>query len=113
VQGTQGTAGLTGPQGAQGPPGLAGLQYVTGIPLTLLKQTTGTATAMCPAGLNIISGGFTTAVPAGSNATPSAMRVFNSFFSGVNGWSVSATNTASGNNAALSLTAYAICALVQ
>jgi hypothetical protein len=89
------------------------LQYITGNPLTLLKQATGTALAACPSGLKVISGGFMTTVPPGSNASPVALEVFNSVFSGVNGWSVSATNTANGNNAALILTAYAICAFVQ
>jgi hypothetical protein len=92
---------------------MSGLQYITGSPLTLIKQTTGTATAACPAGLNIISGGYTTTVPVGSSANPSTMHVFSSVFAGLNSWSVTATNTTNSNNAALVLTAYAICALVQ
>ena len=92
---------------------MSGLQYITGSPLLLLKQTTGTATATCPAGLNVISGGYTTTVPPGSSATPSVMQVFSSVFSGVNAWSVTGTNNANSNSATLLLTAYAVCALVQ
>jgi hypothetical protein len=113
TQGAQGMQGTQGPAGPQGPPGLSGMQYITGSPLLLLKQTTGTATAACPAGLNIISGGFTTTVPAGSSASPFAMRIFSSVFSGVNAWSVTGTNDSNPNSATLLLTAFAVCALVQ
>ena len=89
------------------------MQYITGPPLTLPKQATGTATAVCPAGLNVISGGFTTTVPPGSNANANAMQVVNSVFSGLNTWSATATNTAFANNSPLVLTAYAVCAFVQ
>lgn len=68
LAGTQGPAGPQGPQGPQGIPGLAGLQYITGTPVTIGRQSTGTATAACPAGLKIIVGGYSTALPAGSNA---------------------------------------------
>jgi hypothetical protein len=110
TQGPQGPAGATGPQG---PPGLSGLQYITGSPLLLLKQATGTATATCPAGLNVISGGFTTSIPPGSSASTSAMQVISSLFSGSNAWSVTGTNTANSNSATLRLTAFAVCAFVQ
>ena len=105
--------GPAGPQGSQGPSGMSGLQYITGNPLLLLKQTTGTATASCPAGLNVISGGFTTTVPAGSSASPFAMQVFSSVFGGVNAWSVTGANNSNSNSATLLLTAFAVCALVQ
>jgi hypothetical protein len=41
------------------------------------------------------------------------MQVFSSIFSGMTGWSVSATNSSNSNSASLALTAYAICAIVQ
>jgi hypothetical protein len=90
------------------------LQYVTGIPLTLLKLATGTATATCPAGRNVIGGGYTTTVPSGSSAAQAFMQVFSSAYSGTTIWSVSGTNASVGNgNLNLVLTAYAICAIVQ
>jgi len=110
--GAQGPAGPQGPMGPQGPPGVSGLQYVTGPSLTLLKQTTGTFTATCPAGLKVLSGGFSTTVPAGSTAGAFDIRIFVSTFSGNNAWTVTAKNGASGNNASLVLTAYAVCAIV-
>jgi hypothetical protein len=111
--GPQGPQGPAGPQGPQGVPGLSGLQYVTGNPLTLSSQATGTAAAMCPAGLNVISGGYTTTVPNGSMANASDIRIFSSAFNGATGWSVSATNNARAQGASLVVTAYAVCATVQ
>ena len=111
--GPQGPAGPTGPQGPQGIPGLSGLQYITGIPLTLIRQETGTAIATCPAGLRVISGGYNTTVPAGSQADASDIQIFSSMFSGLTGWSVKAKNSAHPNEASLILTVYAICAAVQ
>jgi hypothetical protein len=92
---------------------MSGLQYIVGSPITLLKQTTGTATATCPAGLRVISGGYTTSVPTGSQADPFDIQVFSSVFSGITDWIVNAKNSAQPNNASLVLTAYAICAVVQ
>ena len=90
------------------------MQYITGTPLTLLKLTTGTAIATCPSGRNVIGGGFTATVPSGSSANPAFIQVFNSVNSGSTTWSVSATNAALGSgNRSLTLTAYAICAMVQ
>jgi hypothetical protein len=93
---------------------MSGLQYITGIPLTLLKLTTGTATATCPTGRNVIGGGYTTTVPSGSFAAQAFMQVFSSANSGMTIWSVSGTNASVGNgNLSLTLTSYAICAVVQ
>jgi hypothetical protein len=92
---------------------MSGLQYITGSPLTLARQATGTATATCPAGLRAISGGYATTVPTDSQADPSNIQIFSSIFSGTTGWSVSAKNSAQPNNASLVLTAHAICAVVQ
>jgi N-acetylneuraminic acid mutarotase len=111
--GPQGPQGPAGPQGPQGVPGLSGLQYVAGSPLTLSSQATGTATATCPAGLKVISGGYTTTVPNGSQANASDIRIFGSAFNGATGWSVGATNNARGNGASLVVTPYAVCATVQ
>ena len=112
--GPAGPTGATGAAGPQGVAGLSGLQYIAGTPATLLKLTTGTAIAMCPSGRSVIGGGSTTGVPAGSNANPAYMQVFNSVNSGSTSWSVSGTNAESGGgNRSLTLTAYAICAIVQ
>jgi hypothetical protein len=118
--GPQGPSGPAGPQGPQGPPGpqgasgISGLQYVTGAPLHLAKQTTGTTTATCPSGLKVIAGGYITTVPNASAADPGQMQVFSSANSGTTAWLVSATNNAAGSgNHKLILTAYAICAIAQ
>ncbi|MDX6303544.1 MAG: hypothetical protein QOI77_513, partial [Blastocatellia bacterium] len=112
-QGPQGPAGPMGPQGPQGAPGISGLQYVSGAPLTLAKQTSGMATVTCPIGLKIIGGGYTTTVPVGSGANSAFMQVFSSANSGSTVWSVSAANAAFGNgNQSLTLTARAMCANV-
>jgi hypothetical protein len=92
---------------------LSGLQYITGIPLTLIRQETGTAIATCPAGLKVISGGYNTTVPTGSQADASDIQIFSSMFSGLTGWSVRAKNSAHPNEASLILTVYAICAAAQ
>jgi hypothetical protein len=86
------------------------VQYVTGSPLTIAKHATATVTAVCPAGKNVIGGGFATSVPSGGNANPGLMQIFSSAAGGATSWSVSAYNDATG---ALILTAYAICAFVQ
>ena len=88
------------------------MQYITGIPLTLIKQETGTAIATCPAGLNVLSGGYNTTVPTGSQAEASDIQTFSSVFSGLTGWSASAKNNARLNSASLILTVYAICGIV-
>ena len=80
--------------------------------MTLSKQASGTAAAVCPAGLQVIGGGFNTTVPAGSTATPNLMQVFSSAPSGTTAWTVSATN-GTNKTADLTITAYAICAVVQ
>lgn len=112
--GPQGPAGATGPQGPQGAPGLSGLQFILGTPLILAKQTGGTAGVTCPAGLTVISGGYTTVVPAGSNSNSAFMQVFDSVNNGANGWQVSGLNASNGGgNRNLILTAHAVCAIVQ
>ena len=90
------------------------MQYITGTPMTLLRQTTGTSVALCPSGLNVIGGGFTTSVPPGSNGNAVDMQVFHSVNSGSTIWSVSAGNLAQGgDNRSLTLVAFAICATVR
>ncbi len=113
--GATGPQGPAGPQGPQGIPGMSGLQQIMGTPSTILKSTSGSATAGCPAGKSVIGGGFTTSVPAGSSALPVFMQVDSSFYDSILMlWSVSGTNAASGGgNRSLVLTAYAVCAVVN
>jgi hypothetical protein len=103
---------------------MSGLQTILGTPVTLLRNTTGTASVSCPAGLKVIAGGFSTSVPAGSSAGAADLQVFISIPSGAAGWSASGKNNASGsngnngngnngNNVTLTLQAYALCAVVQ
>lgn len=62
--GPQGEKGPPGPQGApgsQGPPGPAGtttVGQVTGTPVTVGRGGATTATANCPAGTSVVSGGY-------------------------------------------------------
>jgi hypothetical protein len=69
----------------------------------VLVDATGTVTATCPAGEQIISGGFATGGASGTEWT-----VRNSRRSG-NGWAVTATNPGAGPDGGNSLTAYAYC----
>ena len=112
--GPQGVQGDAGPAGPQGPVGISGLEQVTGTPVTILRGENGTSIATCPNGKTVLGGGFSTAVPAGSSARPEAMIVFSSMSDGTTGWKVRGTNTTSRNDGGtqLTLTAYAICAVV-
>jgi hypothetical protein len=62
--GLPGTAGPAGPAGATGAAGPAGgfdpskLMHVTGNAIAVAPESFGTATATCPSGLSVISGGF-------------------------------------------------------
>lgn len=115
LQGLKGEIGGMGPQGPQGFPGLSGLEYVTGALVTIGSQTTGTATAVCPAGKRPIGGGYTTELPTGSKSSVANMQVFSSAPAGSASWSVSGFNTDNGKSEKkdLALTAYAVCAVVQ
>lgn len=124
-QGQQGIPGATGPQGPQGPqgpagpaggPGMSGLQYVTGTPTVIPKNTSMIAVAMCPAGKSVIGGGYSTSIPPGSNASPEFLLVTGfSFATPSTSWTVSVTNLGKGNgnnNRDLLVTAYAVCVQV-
>ena len=78
-----------------------------------ILPSSGTAIATCPAGLKVISGGYNTTVPTGSQAEASDIQIFSSMFTGLTGWSVKAKNSAHPDSASLILTVYAICAAVQ
>ena len=114
-QGLQGPTGPAGAQGSQGVPGMSGLQHATGTPVTILKSTSGMATAGCPAGKSVIGGGYLTTVPAGSNALSVYMQIDSSYYDALTMlWTINGTNAASGGgNRSLILTAYAVCAIVQ
>jgi hypothetical protein len=91
------------------------LQYVTGTPLTLLKSTSGTASAGCPAGKSVIGGGYRTSIPAGSSTFSVYMQIDSSYYdAGTMLWTVNGTNASSGGgNRSLVLTPYAVCVTVQ
>jgi hypothetical protein len=87
---------------------------ITGTAVVIQKQSSGTAIAACTSGKKIFGGGYTTAVPPGSSSSLEMMTVFNSFADGLLSWSVSGFNNSNGGqDRSLSLTAYAICAVVQ
>jgi hypothetical protein len=79
----------------------------------MLKGESRASMATCPNGKVVLGGGFSTSVPAGSLARPEGMIVFSSVSDGPTGWIVNGSNTTSRNSdGALTLTAYAICAVV-
>jgi Collagen triple helix repeat (20 copies) len=92
IQGPQGVAGPRGAQGVPGPPGLSG--YVGGSggtpTVSVAPGAEETATTFCPAGTQVLLGGFF------SMTTPSSLRVIMStlFISdaGLPGWGVRMTN---------------------
>jgi hypothetical protein len=105
-----------GPAGPQGPagPGLAGVEYVTGTPLLIVGGESGTANVSCPSGKKLLTGGYSTTVPAGSTGTPDLLRIFSSYFDTTTmSWKVSGSNEGKnngGHNESLFLSAYAVCA---
>jgi hypothetical protein len=122
-KGDKGEVGLPGMQGAQGPqgsvgpqglPGLSGVQNVAGNLVIISSQTSGTTIATCPAGKTVIAGGYMTELPAGSMSSLPNMQVFSSVPAGTASWRVSGFNADSGLSGKkdLTLTAYAICAVV-
>lgn len=110
----QGPAGPQGSAGPQGPAGMFGMEYITGVPITIAKGETGTATAVCTPGKKVLSGGYVTTTSSGSGANPSEVRVYSSVFDGGMGsWIVAGANVAKGGgNQDLTLSAYAVCAAV-
>jgi hypothetical protein len=94
---------------------MSGLEYITGVPITILKSSTRTATVGCPVGKSVIAGGYATSVPAGSSALPVFMQIDSSYYDVFTMlWTIRATNVASGGgNRSLTLTPYAVCAIVQ
>jgi hypothetical protein len=70
--GPQGPAGPAGPQGPAGAPGASGatpsVVRVTGTPASFGRDRSATATARCPAGTSVISGGHRLDHPAGVDA---------------------------------------------
>jgi hypothetical protein len=84
----RGKAGPRGPTGAQGPAGAQGLagpinlgalQYVIGPEVGVKPSTAGHATANCPAGYRIVSGGY-------KSNTPAMGEVFAEESFGEQGW---------------------------
>ncbi len=108
VQGPIGPAGPEGPTGAQGPQGLPGVSGFTLAVATSASNTTSpkTQTVTCPVGTNALSGG-------GSTSSPTNSDVSQNHPTGnpPTGWSV--TGKSNGGNPTFSVTAYAICAVVQ
>lgn len=101
--GTQGPVGPQGPAGQPGPtgpPGINAVERVIAYGSVLPGSTNGAATATCPAGTTVISGGL--------GAQHARLRVYGSF-PNENGWyGVFALDTTSANPA--SFFVYAMCA---
>ena len=92
AQGIRGAQGIQGAQGVPGPPGLSG--YVGGSggtpTVSVAPGKEGSATTFCPAGTQVLFGGFN------SQTSPSSLRAVSSslFISdaGLPGWRVTMTN---------------------
>ena len=97
--------GATGPTGPQGAPGVSGYTRVTA---TSSSDTTSPKTQIvtCPAGTNAWGGG-------GSTTSPADTAVSQNYPTGnpPTGWSVTGIKTS--GNPTFSVTAYAICAIVE
>jgi hypothetical protein len=101
--------GLMGPLGPQGLPGISGFEIVS-TPVTLVSvpgNSTTTLTATCPAGKNVIGGGYESTQAALGNY---ALHPVSMFPSAADTWRV--TLRVSGINNAVTITfrVYAICA---
>lgn len=86
--GPQGEPGPVGPQGEQGPPGIVDFVQVSAASANN-SNTVKTATAECPDGTKVISGG-------GSTQNSTGLALFRSSpASGMSGWTASAKETSS------------------
>ena len=111
--GPTGGAGPTGQTGPTGPPGLSGptsTQLVTGAATTSssapVLSTTITSTATCPAGTNLLGGGYRlTSSTVSLLATPIESRP-----SDTTSWEATATNYASGiGGSTFTIQTFALC----
>ena len=108
-QGPQGPMGLMGPLGPQGLPGISGY-FIASTPSTTVTVAGNSTTSMsvsCPAGKNVIGGGYESTQVAGVNY---ALHPVAMFPSAADTWRV--TLRVSGINNAVTITfrVYAICA---
>jgi len=107
--GPQGPMGLMGPLGPQGLPGISGF-VIASTPfaaVTVAGNSTTTMSASCPAGKNVIGGGYESSQTGGTNY---ALHPVSMFPSAADTWRV--TLRVSGINNAVTITfrVYAICA---
>ena len=107
--GPQGPMGLMGPLGPQGLPGISGY-FIASTPSTTVSVAGNSTTSMsvsCPAGKNVIGGGYESAQAAGGNYS---LHPVSMFPSAADTWRV--TLRVSGINNAVTITfrVYAICA---
>jgi hypothetical protein len=107
--GPQGPMGLMGPVGPQGLPGVSGY-FIASTPsttVTVAGNSTTSMSASCPAGKNVIGGGYESAQAAATNY---AVHPVSMFPSAADTWRV--TLRVSGINNAVTITfrVYAICA---
>jgi hypothetical protein len=109
--GPQGPAGPTGPRGATGQPGRDGVDGAPGVADWHIVTATGdgTATATCDAGEHVLGGGGT--ATGGTRLVSSAPATADGL-----AWTASATGSPArpaGHRAALTVTAYAVCGVVD
>lgn len=109
--GGPGQQGPQGPKGDQGIPGVTGLEIVTAVGPLRSSEPAKTATATCPTGKKVISGGGSvTAVVPGSESNVNVTGLSASYPTDATSWTVRA-GTYVGYD--WQLTAYAVCASVS
>lgn len=104
-KGDTGATGAIGPQGVQGPTGLSGYEQVVGGGSTAQAGQTTRLTVTCPAGKNVLGGGYSNPDAKGTSNT-----VLASFPASATTWEVQIFN-ASGSSS-FSVRPFAICATV-
>lgn len=104
LKGEQGPQGVPGAQGPQGAPGLSGYQVVEGPDIVLRPGDSVQQTVSCPAGKEIISGGFQT-----SSSTLLVTNRSAPITNGTSGWFIRVTNNAAVDR---TINGQAICANV-
>jgi len=114
AQGDPGPVGPAGPQGDAGPagaPGVSGWEYVTSAAVSLPTGGTKSAVARCPAGKQVLGGGFTS--PGAGATVVESHAVFGPVAGDSRttpGWIVWARNPSGPDS---TLNAYAVCAIAS
>jgi hypothetical protein len=104
VKGSLGAPGATGPAGPPGPAGPRAqlLQARVKATLNIPSGQSNQAVVVCPAGMNVVGGGFQT------NNTHGGLTLASDSFGSANTWTVQYDNTAGSDTAVVSAIAYCV-----